>query len=232
MSNENTNTKAAPYALNIMILDLETTGLDPLNRDVLEIGAVLADGTAFYARLKGYSFREKDAMAFKVNGLDPDDIQKGMDPKEAWHRFAQWAADWNPVKDTSYRWHIAGKNPSFDIGFLSEERYHYKFPFEYSRRGFDLHTVVAVVPLSDPAYIHPDHDAWYRLIGISEEPRPHHALRGALHEYIALRVLYNRPAPKSYLDAVNAIDYMALRNLEEPFIFNAQDDLHPPGGKH
>jgi hypothetical protein len=225
MSNRNTNTNAAPYALNIMVLDLETTGLDPVRHDVLEIGAVLADGTAFYARVKS-KCQWSEPKALEVNGIPLDNLWKGMTPRDAWYRLSAWAMDWIdgqsniPVHPVMPQWHIAGKNPSFDIGFLSQQQNYYAFPLDYSRRGLDLHTMVAVVPLSKTAYIPPEHDAWYRRLGIDEEPRPHHALRGALHEHIALRVLYGLPAPQSYIDAVNAIDYMALRDLEEPFIFN------------
>lgn len=81
----------------LVVLDLETTGLDPRHDRVLSIGAVALQGRDV---LLGDSFEallylpdHVPAEATVVHGITPSAVRQGEEPAEAWLRFLRYLGD-------------------------------------------------------------------------------------------------------------------------------------------
>jgi DNA polymerase III alpha subunit (gram-positive type) len=85
----------------VVMLDLETTGIDIVNDRIIEVAAVRAHGDA---RMKGECFsttvcvdptilKNRGQEAFKVHGITDEEIRQGPRFKEAWMRFLKWIND-------------------------------------------------------------------------------------------------------------------------------------------
>lgn len=185
---------------NFLVLDIETTGLDPTRCGILEIAAVTSSGSRFYRRvsINRGCYVEPDALA--VNGIDPLDLGNGEDVLTVLSDFI----DWLDGHDLINRWYIGGKNPNFDVEFLKsvwpsswDIQYHDKF----YRRTIDLHTLAAADQLVIRDTALPvgniDLDEVYKSWGIDPEPKPHNALRGAIHTMQCFRVYF---LPRSGFD--------------------------------
>src|ERR1035437_3437468 len=98
----------------LLILDLETTGLDPAIHEVLEIGAVLCNQrtlaiqSTFEAKIKPRRLDLAQPRALEVNGFTP----------EAWE-FAAWRLDaWTSFFDFGRSAVMASYNAHFERGFI------------------------------------------------------------------------------------------------------------------
>jgi len=180
---------AIPY--NIVVVDLETSGLDPLRHGILEIGAHrLADGNEFSCAVRLADAMEYDPGVFRINGITEAEARSEdrMSEAAALSEFFLWLGEGH--RDT-----IAGSNPKFDHDFLKvvagKEGFG-KWPF--GRHLFDLQTAAVTYLIATGTEV-PNSlsaDSIYRALGLPEEPKPHKALRGAQHEAHAFRVIFGR----------------------------------------
>lgn len=169
---------------NFVVIDLETTGLDPKVCGILEIGAVDAAGRGFYRRVALDRGRRVEWQALECNGIDPLDLGAGVPISEALLSLA----DWLQPEDHSVRWIMGGKNPQFDYGFLQAywpEQAFVPLHDVISRRCVDLHSLAYGYALRESMDMAQDDfstDLIYKELGLDREPMPHNALRGAMHE--------------------------------------------------
>lgn len=103
------------FPKNLLVLDLETTGIDPRIHSTIEIGAVLLDRLslaeikAWRTVIKRQERNRTDPQSMALHGLSSHDIKNGKDPKTAVDEFLD-------VFGTDYL--LAGWNIGFDVQFL------------------------------------------------------------------------------------------------------------------
>lgn len=161
---------------SIIIIDLETTGLDPQKHEIIEIGAVRAGtGETFEVKVSPERPGDSDPDALRVNGYKEEDWIDAPTLKEALTLLNEFVGDDYP--------HFMAYNATFDWTFL-QKAYHdcdLAIPFDY--RKLDLLTL---------AWAHKPHFGKLNLgyvcnsLGIRPEPGVHRALNGAVcaHEVL------------------------------------------------
>lgn len=172
----------------MIVVDVETTGLDPKRHSICEIGAIdlLNPEKRFSQACRIWDNAEIDPYAQKVNGVSNEELINPNKPslEEVIKMFSSW------IKD-SYDITISGINPSFDRDFLCDsfERYDLKWPFGY--RTVDLHSICYSYMMGRNEDILPyliknrtgiDNTKIFQYVGLFEEPKPHIAINGALME--------------------------------------------------
>jgi DNA polymerase-3 subunit epsilon len=98
---------------NFAFIDIETTGLNLLKHEIIEIGCVLATSTLevieeFELKIKPEHIEDADPIALKVNHYNSNDWEKAYDLEEAIKIFSSKVTDCIMV----------GHNVAFDAGFL------------------------------------------------------------------------------------------------------------------
>ena len=122
----------------MIVVDVETSGLDPVKHGILSIGAVDYDNpdNFFYAEPRLGVEKEIDPVALKINGFVGEDV-KNNDKKplnEVLHDFNVWLTG---VRNVT----LAGQNPAFDASFLKEAFNKCGFYWPFGHRYMDLHSV-------------------------------------------------------------------------------------------
>ena len=174
------------FPSSLVVVDVETTGLDPLLCSLLSIGAVVpATGDEFYAECRVWAGARIERRALEVNGCTHERcVDPALpSPAEIVRQFITWC-------HTRGLGVLAGMNPRFDREFLAAMAPDARLPF--SHRTVDLHTLAyamaarrgLLVPASG---FHTD--AIYALLDLPPEPQPHNALTGARREAEALGLL-------------------------------------------
>ncbi|MEO0415012.1 MAG: hypothetical protein AAF226_08685 [Verrucomicrobiota bacterium] len=172
---------------SILVIDVETGGLDPRENPLLEVAILPLDGLdeGYERRWRGVHL-PSHPKALEVNGLDP---RKGWVPLKATRDLNHYLQHLAKKRGID-RFILAGMNPRFDLDFLRENLTGYGYPCAFSHRTLDMHTLVAGCSLAQGVDIdHLTTDEIYRRLGLPEEPRPHSAMRGALWERRAFRKL-------------------------------------------
>ena len=179
----------------LMVVDLETTGFDADNCGVLEIAAVRWDGAVWYCRRALDRGRRVEPEALEVNGIDAVDLGLGLESTRAFGLFAEWLRGGMADLPEGRKLVLVGRNAPFDRDFLARTAAGGCF----QRAELDLHgaAMVAAVRGGLGEVVGSKMDAVYEAAcELGAEPRPHHALRGALHEWECLRRLCGlRPLP-------------------------------------
>ena len=166
----------------MIIVDIETTGLDPLKHSIVSIGAVdFEKGDEFYTECQIIPDREIDEFALGVNGLTREQC---VDPtkksaEDAYKEFLWWTTDNRLVT-------LAGQQVgSFDIKFLQHMHERCGFgPWPFTHRSVDLHSV-AYAKFRKSLSL----DGILTELGLEPEPKPHNALAGARLEAKAFKLL-------------------------------------------
>lgn len=169
----------------MIIIDIETSGLDPHRHSLLSLGAVDYDsGESFYGECRLCAGREIEAAALAVNGFTEEHIHRSdaLLDVELYARFCSW------VTTNNYTSLIGGQQVgSFDILFLREVHNRAgnavgKWPFGH--RSVDLHSV-AFAKFGESLGL----DGILQKVGLNPEPKPHNALVGAQLEREAFKRL-------------------------------------------
>ncbi len=185
----------------VLVLDVETTGLDPLSDGLASIGAVwLMDLTkTFYIECHIDKYRGIHDRALEVNGFTRDQILDPTKPTEqaAVQAFIDWAniTCRHPIKDVI----IGGEQPFFDRMFcqlrmtadgITDNLEIYKtstnwatWPFNH--RMLDLHSVSF-----ERFHVSLNHVQTCQSLLLEPEDKPHHALKGALSEARCFRKFF------------------------------------------
>jgi hypothetical protein len=181
------------FSEKFVVIDLETTGLEPDTCSILEIGAVDARGRKFYRRVAMDRGRRVMWPALECNGIDALDLAEGMPVQHALCNLFMWLGSAGKSGYTG-RWIMGGKNPQFDYSFLKANwpTGDIGVPLSevISRRCVDLHSLAYGMALRSGWDMTADDfsiDNLYRSIGLEPEPKPHNALRGAIHEMEGFR---------------------------------------------
>jgi DNA polymerase III epsilon subunit-like protein len=170
----------------MIVVDIETSGVDPKKHSILSIGAVNLEKPShqFYGECKIFEGAKINSDALKVNGFtekEATDTTKPT-PAELVEKFFFWVKQCNTKI-------LAGHNPNFDFSFLRETalKAHLDWPFSF--RTVDLHSVCYAhlkqhnreIPTYNGKHAL-NSDFVHRYVGLCKEPRPHQALTGAKME--------------------------------------------------
>lgn len=178
----------------MIIVDIETGGLDPRKNPIIAIGAVDFDtGTTFYGECRPRSDLTITEEALKVNGFTQEYMKTiKTSPYMLLENFHYW------ITGLKSDFTIAGENPSFDRDFLRENFKHFDLDNPFNHRTVDLHSIAYGHMLSKGFMIPFDNrknklnsDVIFVYTGIPAEPRPHNALNGAKYETEAFSRLIN-----------------------------------------
>lgn len=166
----------------MIILDIETTGTDPQEHQMVSLGAVdFENGETFYGECRIYKTDDWEQEALDINGFTLEQI---TDPtKQTAYDLYKKFVKWTESRSTM----LAGQHVgSFDILFLMEihkrGRNDSKFPFRY--QSIDLHSVA--FSKFKKSY---SMSKICEKLGVTPEIKPHNALNGALAEYQCFKVL-------------------------------------------
>ncbi|MBN2042536.1 MAG: 3'-5' exonuclease [Candidatus Aenigmarchaeota archaeon] len=163
----------------MIIVDVETTGLDPIRNSILSIGALDLSNpkNQFYGECGIWKGASISKTALKINGFTRKQIRDNKKtPGELLKEFLEWAKRTKTKK-------IGGYYTRFDYSFLKStaDRFSIKFPF--SPDVLDLHDIFCKKMGMDKAMY--EGILLFSLneimisLGMPPEPDPHNALRGA-----------------------------------------------------
>lgn len=175
----------------LVVVDVETTGVDPKTTSIVSIGAVILEDQTqrFYGECKPFEGAVINQEALNVNGETTETLYKSdrMTDIQLIQDFIQW---WNEIKQPKI---VAGHNTAFDIGFLNETAKRAGTIGTWGKRSVDQHTLALAkmletgheIPVKNGVYTL-DSDIIMKYVGIPAEPKPHNALNGALWEAEAI----------------------------------------------
>jgi len=169
----------------MIVVDVETGGLNPKEHPLLSVGAVdfFNPTNTFYGKCRSIGKTSTDE-ALKINGIDIIKWNSNMHPATMISEFLVWL---NQTKDKTI---LAGHNPRFDLDFLYQTAKENKMILPFSYRTVDLHSVAyAIFTREGIKFDKLTADNIYKLLGMQEEKKPHNALIGAQMECMALRKL-------------------------------------------
>jgi DNA polymerase III alpha subunit (gram-positive type) len=174
----------------IIVMDFETTGIDPIIHDTIEIGALSVDHDAlkihhtFERKIKIQNPDTVQQAALDVNGYTPDRWRNAGELADVLAEFTAWCYD-----GIFCAWNI-----TFEYRFLSEA---------FRRTGL-------INPFIERRYSHHldlPSMAWYafggkleslgyeavtKTLGLPPEMKPHQAIMGAFHNLEVMRALRER----------------------------------------
>ncbi|MCL4403466.1 MAG: 3'-5' exonuclease [Candidatus Marsarchaeota archaeon] len=181
----------------MMVVDIETSGINPDTNSILSIGAVDfgKPKNTFYGECRIRRGAHCDKEALKINGFSESEIKdkRKVTEKELVERFAKWKES---VEDAT----IAGHNVHFDLAFLKSAARRYGTDLNIGNRIVDMHTLAysdmlsngIAIPLKDNRTAITS-DIVYAYVGLKSEPKPHNALTGAKMEAEAIcRLMFQK----------------------------------------
>jgi DNA polymerase III epsilon subunit-like protein len=188
----------------VLIVDVETTGLDPVAGGLLSIGAVwlLDPSEKFYLELSIDESIHLSERALEINGFTKEQCHDKSKPSEfeGSELFMEWVIKTSPVKPSSII--IGGQHPWFDRDFVryrlkngrsDNPKRHDYLMWNFSPSLLDLQSISF-------SRFHKklSHKAICEALLIEPEPEPHNALSGAVSEMKCFRKLLG-------LDSINSI---------------------------
>lgn len=196
----------SPAPLRLLVVDVETTGLNARACSILQIGAVWLIGgpehpacEEFSTDCRAFEGAVIEPKALEVNGCSEGRVSNPVlsTEGEALADFLTWLN--LCMGDCPGQVILAGLNPSHDRAFLNEAHKRAGLPgrIPFPHRTLDLHSLAVSYALTSGAPV-PDKglytDAIYELLEMPPEPRPHVAIAGARAEAEAFRVLLGLPS--------------------------------------
>jgi DNA polymerase III epsilon subunit-like protein len=181
----------------MIVVDIETSGLNPLKNSILEIGALdfFNPSNRFYQKCRIFDGAEIDCNALKINGYDDIQLydQNKQDLKNLLLNFIDWL---KPINNKT----LAGQNVDFDILFLNEGLEKCNIDWVFGWRKIDLHTLIycdhlkkGTNPPTKNEYSNLSGDKIMEYVGLPAEPRPHLGINGAIYEAEAFsRLIYGK----------------------------------------
>lgn len=181
----------------MVVIDIETTGLNPFENSIIEIGAI-----DFYNPKNQFSqrcrIRENSVInkkALEVNGYTLSELydKNLQSEKQLLLNFISW------IEKIEFRT-LAGQNVNFDLSFLNATKDREQIIFEWGRRIVDIHSVAythmvsrGINPPLNDGNSKLGGDFIMKYVGIPPEPRPHSGINGALYETEALgRLIFGK----------------------------------------
>jgi DNA polymerase III epsilon subunit-like protein len=209
---------------HVCVIDIETTGLCPVECGVIEIGAVMLSPTlefiadwsvdvAYVPQVDRWELGAQD-----VHGVTPSEARSydRVVCYSAVYRLLDFIETFSDHKKIVF----AGMNlAGFDLAFLKaiirrapvgwdSNRMQFLWDERISHRTIDLHAIMAAVTLAKGGDISKLYtDRIYEVLGMEAEPTPHRALTGARMEAEALRravAMLNGATPETLNPALDA----------------------------
>lgn len=181
----------------MLVVDVETTGLDEKKHSIVSVGAVylLKPEEQFYREARIWPGAEISDIALEINGFTKEQITdpNKLSQKQMLEEFLEWTSQFENLT-------ILGENPRFDLNFLNESFKREGLRFGLGYRTVDLHTlayrelmrnVLTPIPLKNRTSA-VNMDFTLRYVGLPAEPKPHNALTGAKLEAEAIHRLVYR----------------------------------------
>ncbi len=181
----------------MIIVDVETSGLDPKHYSILSIGAVDFENPerTFYAKCRVWDGARISKESLEINGFTErearDPYQKSL--SEIMHEFMNWLEECSEKT-------FAGQNPAFDRDFINDSFARADITYRIAVRTVDLHSIayaehrkrnISIPPRNGHSDLSLDKIAKYT--GLTEEPKPHNALNGAKFEAEAFsRIIFGK----------------------------------------
>ena len=163
----------------MIVVDVETGGIEPELNPLLSIGAVDYSNQErkFYGECRPYPGQIMTGEAVKINGITVLESEEFPALERTLNDFQVWLGEDKQI--------LAGQNPSFDNGFLSHnfKTVGHKSPFGY--RTIDLHSI-AFACFGESLTT----NQIYEKLNMDREPDPHNALTGAEMETKAFNKLF------------------------------------------
>ncbi len=173
----------------MIVVDVETTGLDPRKHSIVSIGALDFDKpvSIFYRECRIWNGADITEQALRINGFSRVKVTTNENSLELIiSRFLKWTDD---VKDKT----LAGMNPAFDRDFLKQSAEMYGKDWNLGYRTVDLHSICYANYMKSGIKGTLTSDDIFVYVGLTQEPMPHHALTGAKMEAEAFsRMIYGR----------------------------------------
>lgn len=166
----------------MMVLDLETSGLDYVKNSILSIGAIEFENPSnqFYIECRLADGTEADPESMAVNGFTMEEITSDdkEDLKSALLKFCKWM---DTLKDRT----IGGHNVQFDIRFLKHYFKIFDIDYKIGSRCVDTYALTYVhflqrgvrPPMKDNKADITSNVA-FSYCGLEKEPMPHNSLTG------------------------------------------------------
>lgn len=182
----------------MIILDVESSGIDASTHSILSIGALDLDEPTnqFYDECRIWDGAEVQDKALEINGFTQEEVRDASKKTEAEliTAFMAWVTD--RPKDRT----LAAQNVSFDYEFVRHACMRAGIDFPLAKRTLDVHTLAwmhmvshGVTPPLDNHHSSLSSGAIQTYCGIPEEPQPHNALTGALwHAEAISRLVYGK----------------------------------------
>ena len=201
----------------MIVVDIETSGLDPYKNSILSIGAVDFSNPErqFYQECQMEKDKEYVEEALKVNGFKKEELN---DPKKKTlesilNEFLEWM---EPIENKT----IGGHNVNFDAGFLNYSFKRYNLNFSFGHRVLDTHSLVYASILSRGLKIplknkrtDINSDYVFNYVGLPSESKPHNGLNGAKMEAEAFsRLIFGRKLLNEY-NNYNVPEYLQKSNI-------------------
>jgi DNA polymerase III epsilon subunit-like protein len=179
----------------MIVLDIETSGLDPETHGILSVGAFdITSGESFYEECRLREGEKIDENALDVNGFTMDECRDKT--KQSTRDLLQHFETW--LKERTIKM-IGGLHvQSFDVPFLNRKATQVGLRLRLHRRSIDLHSIAfakmqnlgKVVPMTDGWSVM-DTDFIHPFCGLPKEPKPQNALNGAKWEAESIYRLIN-----------------------------------------
>lgn len=188
----------------MIVIDIETSGLDKTQHGILSIGAVdmKSPKKIFYQEARLNPEELFDPQACVVNGFTEADARSTS--KQSRAQLIRNFSDWLESRPEKV---IAGLHvQAFDVPFINYKSEKSRIGLRLKMRSIDLHTLTyakmlelkKVIPLTDGWSVM-DTDFVHPFCGLPEEPRPHNALRGASWEAESMhRLIYGKGLLKEF----------------------------------
>lgn len=116
---------------NLVFVDVETTGLDPLRHEIIEV-AIISKSFVYCTKIKPSSKSIIDPQAIAINGYN----------KTEWRNAPTAAAIAPKIGKLLNNKTIVAHNPIFDVSFIDELLFKHEEPARFNRRLIDT-TVLA-----------------------------------------------------------------------------------------
>lgn len=188
----------------MIVLDVETSGVDPERHSILSIGALDLDEPTnqFYDECRAWDGALISREALTINGFTEEQAKDPNTKTEAEliEAFIAWATD-RPQERT-----FGAQNVSFDKAFVEAACRRAGVEFPFAHRTIDIHTLTwahmrftGATPPSENHHSAINMKTALEYCGLPEEPKPHNALTGALaHAELISRLAYGKKLLAEY----------------------------------
>ncbi|MDO8569666.1 MAG: 3'-5' exonuclease [bacterium] len=182
----------------MIVLDVETTGLNPEKNSLVSIGALnfYNPQDRFYEECRIWDGAEVRPEALVINGYTEAGLRDPSKKTEAdiILKFFDWLSSKSDIT-------VAGQNCYMDLQFVEAAARRAGSKERMQKRIFEQHSIVmfhmlkrGITPPIKDRRSALDSDVIMTYVGIPIEPKPHIAINGAIWEYEVLyRLVYEKP---------------------------------------